>query len=371
MRFVDYSLEDIEKDIVRGARIVFFGAGRALTTFCRRSRYMNWSEAASYVADNNENIWGMEKVFDTVKLKIDSIEKILLKEKGSVIVVLVTQYATSEIYWQLSQLNVPERIVGVYFGFAMEKSLENGIYSGKFAYSLPKENVEIPKVIHYCWFGKNSIPDYCREWMKSWRKYCPDYEIVEWNEDNYDVRKCEYMCEAYDAKQWSYVSDYARLDIIYNYGGIYLDTDVELLRNLDPFRFQEAFAFFQDVLVVSTGLGFGAVPNNPIIKEMRDYYDKFHYNEYDRGSCIRYQMPILEKYGLIANGTFQQIPHINIFPANLAINKYAYRGEMLSDYKGYTIHHGTAFYENDSGRHKLNLISEIYKDIIRRSDDHV
>ena len=91
----------------------------------------------------------------------------------------------------------------------------------------------IPKVIHYCWFGKNELPEDAKRCIASWKKFCPDYEIIEWNETNYDVRKNKYMSDAYDEKKWAFVSDYARIDIIYNYGGIYLDTDVELLRPLD------------------------------------------------------------------------------------------------------------------------------------------
>ena len=116
----------------------------------------------------------------------------------------------------------------------------------------------IPKVIHYCWFGHNPLPERYKEWIKSWKRYCPDYEIVEWNESNYDVTKHPYMRAAYDAKKWGFVSDYARLDIIYENGGIYLDTDVELVKNLDELLYQEGFAGVDSSGRLSTGLGFGA-----------------------------------------------------------------------------------------------------------------
>ena len=91
----------------------------------------------------------------------------------------------------------------------------------------------IPKKIHYCWFGGNPMPEKDKKCIESWKRYCPDYEIIRWDESNYDVSKNRYMKEAYEEKKWGFVPDYARLDIIYNEGGIYLDTDVELVKNLD------------------------------------------------------------------------------------------------------------------------------------------
>ena len=91
----------------------------------------------------------------------------------------------------------------------------------------------IPKVIHYCWFGGNPLPELAKICIDSWKKYLPDYEIKEWNETNFDLDSCEYIREAYNCKKWAFVSDYARFWILYNYGGLYFDTDVEILNPLD------------------------------------------------------------------------------------------------------------------------------------------
>lgn len=85
----------------------------------------------------------------------------------------------------------------------------------------------IPKIIHYCWFGGNPLPEDAKKYIESWRKYCPGYEIKEWNESNFDINCCDYVREAYEAKKWAFVSDYARFYILYQYGGLYFDTDVE------------------------------------------------------------------------------------------------------------------------------------------------
>ena len=113
-----------------------------------------------------------------------------------------------------------------------------------------KENAKIPKVIHYFWFGNNPKPKIVKKCIASWKKVCPDYEIKEWNESNFDVNICDYTREAYEAKMWGFVSDYARLWVIYRYGGFYLDTDVELIRSLDTLRQNKTF-FASDSLRLS------------------------------------------------------------------------------------------------------------------------
>ena len=102
-------------------------------------------------------------------------------------------------------------------------------------------NKQIPKKIHYCWFSGKEIPDYLKKCMESWHRFCPDYEIIRWDESNYDINKNLYMSQAYKAQKWGFVPDYARLDILYEQGGFYLDTDVELIKSLDELRNQGAF----------------------------------------------------------------------------------------------------------------------------------
>lgn len=129
----------------------------------------------------------------------------------------------------------------------------------------------IPKVIHYCWFGKGKYPRIVKKCINSWKEYCSDYEIKLWNEDNYDVYKNDYVREAYQSKKWAFVSDFARLDIIYNEGGIYLDTDVELIKSMDNLLDLECF-LSSDGSGINTGIGFGASKNNDVIHKMMELY---------------------------------------------------------------------------------------------------
>lgn len=139
----------------------------------------------------------------------------------------------------------------------------------------------IPKVIHYCWFGRNPKPELMQRCIASWKKHCSDYEIIEWNEDNFNLSQNDYAWEAYEEKKWAFVTDYARLWIVYNHGGIYLDTDVEIIKSLDDLLDAPAFFGSEDGASISTGLGFGAEKHNPVVGAMLTDYNSIHFRQPD------------------------------------------------------------------------------------------
>ena len=130
----------------------------------------------------------------------------------------------------------------------------------------------IPKIIHYCWFGGNDKSELVERCISSWKKYCPDYKIIEWNENNYNVNKNKYTKYAYERQKWAFVSDYVRLYVIYKYGGIYMDTDVEVVKNLDKFLKYESFSGFESTKYIPTGI-MGGEKNSRWIKYLLSYYD--------------------------------------------------------------------------------------------------
>ncbi len=151
----------------------------------------------------------------------------------------------------------------------------------------------IPKIIHYCWFGHNPKPELIEKCIASWREHCPDYEIIEWNEDNFDVNQIAYTEKAYADRKWAFVSDYARLKIICDHGGIYLDTDVLLKnRKIDALRQYKCWLASDDVRYVSTGLGFGAEAGHPLIKALLDAYLTY---EYPSGTNVVRDTKIIEQ----------------------------------------------------------------------------
>lgn len=130
----------------------------------------------------------------------------------------------------------------------------------------------IPKIINYCWFGKQPMPELAQKCLKSWDNYLPDYKKVLWNEDSFDVGSVQFTREAYQCKKYAFVSDYVRLYALYHNGGIYMDTDVEVVNNLDEFLECPAFSGFEKTNFIPTGI-IGAVPHHPWIKRFLDYYE--------------------------------------------------------------------------------------------------
>ena len=130
----------------------------------------------------------------------------------------------------------------------------------------------IPKKIHYCWFGGKELPDLARKCIASWQKYCPDYEIIRWDESNFDLDQIPYTRWCYDNQKWAFLSDYARLAVVAEHGGVYLDTDVELVKPLDPLMGYEAFFGFENESNVNTGQGFGAQASHPTVRAMQQQY---------------------------------------------------------------------------------------------------
>ncbi len=176
----------------------------------------------------------------------------------------------------------------------------------------------IPKKIHYCWFGGKPLPDEALRCIASWRRYCPDYQIIEWNEHNYDVHKTPYSSEAYCAKQYAFVSDYARLDIIYQHGGIYLDTDVELIKGIDCLLDHQCYLGCQLEGEVNTGIGFGAVKGHWFIEKNRQVYRAMRFlmknGKYNKTLCVTITTDLLKEHGLTSSNSIQQIRDVVIYP---------------------------------------------------------
>ena len=229
----------------------------------------------------------------------------------------------------------------------------------------------IPKIIHYCWFGEKKLPNDVKKCIKSWKKMCPDYEIIQWNEKNFDINCCEFVEQAYKTKAWAFVSDYARLKIIYDNGGIYLDTDVELKRNLDSLLEEECyFGVQQEGKYIATGLGFGSVKNNNIIKEILEMYENinFEYENKEKIACPILNTVVLEKYGYKPKDTIDKIKEINvtIYPPKYFDPIAPGNGKILLDDETFSIHHYSATWTNKTNRIKRKIFNIIGQDKINK-----
>lgn len=182
----------------------------------------------------------------------------------------------------------------------------------------------IPKKIHFCWFGWNEKPKLARKCIASWKKNCPDYEIIEWNEDHFDVNQHPYLKWCYQNKKWAFLSDFARLLILRQHGGIYLDTDVEIVRSLDDLLEYEAFFGFETNDYINTGEGFGCVPHHPAIEAMIRPYQALipdGTGNYPVMTCPKLNTEALLPYGLLLNGKRQTVCGAEILPADY-LNPY-------------------------------------------------
>lgn len=200
----------------------------------------------------------------------------------------------------------------------------------------------IPKKIHYAWLG-NCMPYEIQKNVEHWKELCPEYEFFEWNENNYDVSTNLYMKQAYDNKKWGFVPDYMRLDVIYNYGGIYLDTDIEMVKKPDDLLYQKCFGCVDASLVMNLGSGFGAMPHMDIIKELRDYYEEVSFVNDDgtinNTSCNTHSFLVLKEHGVKINDQLQNVQGMNIYPM-IFQGACQYTNSRRVTEKTYWVHHG-------------------------------
>ncbi len=282
---------------ISAGKVICFGAGEKFIELYKRC---SLEDRVPYVVDNYKS--GTEIQIRDRKISVRSITELDHEVDHAILVVTSTRYA----FPILRQLDSCERLHHhlVFYPYDM-------VYESPAAQIDCTRKQVIPKKIHYCWFGGGDMPPRFQKNIDTWRKYCPDYEIVRWDENNYDMTKNRYMRQACEKHMWGYVSDYARLDVINQYGGIYLDTDVEAVRSFDSLLGYGLFCGFQDRDYVNFGVGFGAKSGHPILEELLGLYGELSFINKDGSlnltTCPIYQTQILERHGLQSNGMPQRI----------------------------------------------------------------
>lgn len=224
----------------------------------------------------------------------------------------------------------------------------------------------IPKKIHYCWFGGKSLDKLGQKCLNSWKKFFPDYEIIEWNESNFDINSCQYAKEAYDAKKWAFVSDYARFKILYEHGGVYFDTDVEVVKSFEDILDKGNFMGCERRWdTVAPGLGMATTPKLEIIKEIIDDYEQSRFikedGTYDLTTIVERTTKILKKNGLINTDIIQIVKGINVYPPEYFCPINMETGKLKITENTYSIHRFAGSWEKKSNKFR----GKIYRFINR------
>jgi hypothetical protein len=335
---------------VKDKKVFCFGAGRFGEDICRNFPEYHLEKIYTAFTDSNPKFWGQMKILNLVHLRREVVPILSLENwrasLGGDAIILITAATADEIIKQLESYPETENVEC--YAAPWLEAFERDRVSYDVA-KPPKgwrmNSVQrIPKMIHYIWIGNKTIPPMNQRCVESWRKFCPDYEIKLWNEKNYDFMEHPYARAAYNQKKWGFVSDYSRLDIIYNYGGIYMDCDVELLKPLDELLYNTAYAGMDFPGNVNFGLGFGSIKGLPLIKEMRDEYDKVDFEilnkEFDDSkTCVEWQMPVFLRHGLKLNPSFQIIEGMAIYPAEFFSPRSWITNQSYVTQNSYSIHY--------------------------------
>lgn len=357
MKYLDYNLMGF-KEFISKKKCICFGTG---IQGCRIINLLeSWGKTDNIIAfvDNDKRKIGGTMIHEGFKYPIVSLKDSLKKIDENTFIVISCLEVTS-IKRQLEEYKELKDVAC----FSLVELARNQLCISDYDAVIRNNRVQtIPKKIHYCWFGEE-MPDFLKENIRKWRNLCPDYEIIEWNEKNYDVTKVEYMREAFKNKLWAFVSDYVRLDVLYEYGGIYLDTDVEMVQRPDELLYQEGFMCFDATFQPNTGAGFACKAKHPIIKKLRDFYSDMDFykndGEINNLPCNIYTYNVLKHYGLVLNDTLQEIEGINIYPMIIQGSCIHTKQKRITN-KTFFVHYGTNTWfkqEQREIKEKLNLKS--------------
>lgn len=299
---------------VQNKKVFCFGAFVMPIGMCNENPQLKLETLIDYMVDNDSN--KHNKDFDLcghMKKILSAKQMAEIADENSVIIITSMYYVS--IIEQLNNISLLDNVECYVY------PLIKAFYSNYEIISPRTTHKQlIPKTIHYFWFGGNPKSNLINNCIESWRKFCPDYDIIEWNESNYDVNKNRFTSEAYKEKKWAFVSDYARLDILYRYGGVYMDTDVELIKSLDELLYNKAYFGFGNYGRVASGLGFGCVKNHELVKELLDMYNSISFDDSKKQNDLitntMRETVVFENNGLIQNNKFQIIKKASVFPSD-------------------------------------------------------
>ena len=304
--------EELKKRI-KEKKIFFYGAGRTLESGLER--YCS-DLSVEAIIDKDSLKWNTYVKNNNEKIPITSLDSLIsdVKKYGkdNIVLLITSQFYAADI---IEELDCIKELDGLtcYSLFLVRNTREE---LHKFEFTVGTQL--IPKKLHYIWLGGKELPGEFKRNLETWKKFNPDYEIIRWDESNYDLNKNDFIKEAYASEKWSKVANYARMDILYQYGGIYMDTDVEVLKSLDCLLNDECFFCLGNQDSVNNGCGLGAVKGHFIIKEIMEEFEGKHFDTQKGGFGMRsahnFMNPAVKRYGFKLENRYQRIGGVVLYP---------------------------------------------------------
>lgn len=351
----------MSQDIISShSKIVIFGTGVVgSTTTPEILKEYNLLDNIICCIDNDKTRWNTYINMCGKNIEIKSPD--ILKSLDGNVTILITISRYISVYEQINNMAGTEKH-SCYIIPAM--CVENFHNDEKKGIIKTSNHQIIPKKIHYMWLGKNEMPDKLKHCIESWVKFCPDYEIIRWDESNYDVHKNIFVSQAYDNQRYGFVPDYARIELLYEHGGIYLDTDVELQRNIDDLLYQEAFCSVEKWQVLNFGGCSGAIKGHKSLKPFLESWKKRELVRYD-GTLDSISSGLIDttialNQGYVINGKNQTVNGMNIYTYDY-FHPYDYMSgklEMTDD--TYSIHQFHGGWLDDKARDDNKKATEQY-----------
>ena len=330
---------ELFQQVSRGKKMVAFAASFFLQLMAENYSELHLDACIEYIVDNDKNKHGTKfRICNSYK-EVYSIEHLLADDLENVAILIGSDKNVYDIFQQLENIDILKNVPFFALPFMISKARDDDAF--KFRDSGLNHD-QIPKKIHCFWLGGGELNDMAKLCLNSFEKYCPDYEICLWTHKNYDVSKNEYMFEAYKSKKWACATDYARLDKLYNEGGIYFDLDVELMSNIDVVLNNDFFTGFGPIRDIELA-AFGCKKGNVLVGEMLDAYQDRKF-VMDRGLTLMDVQPVfmdhfLKDKGFTINGKYQQINNCTLYPREVFSPRNWFTGEEKIEKNTLGIHH--------------------------------
>ena len=350
------------KSYIKQKKVYIYGAGRSLES-CIDIYFEN--KKICKIVDNNPELWGKRIKHGQDDIEIIGLnrlkEEVFKSEKISDNLIMISSpFYAAEIIEELDK--IPELDGIECFLQILIRNTREEIKPFEFSKGISK----IPKKIHYIWIGGKELPDDYKRNIESWKKFNPDYEIIRWDESNYDFKKIPYMKEAYESKAWGFVPNYARLNIIYQYGGIYLDTDVEVLKSLNPLLNDNAFFSLGCADRINQGCGFGAMAGHSIVLDMMKEFEKTKFllenGQPGKKPCHTFIHPVIKKYGFEICNKYQKRNGVVVYPNEVMSPLTIFDTEDFISEKTISLHKESGTWKNEREKDGINKLKKLIRE---------